>query len=234
MNESLEACRDFRSSTARILEVVRAGSVSYADGLKWMEARVEERIAKRCEDQLLLLEHSPVITLGRRANRAHILAEPLALEKLGIDVHETGRGGDVTYHGPGQIVGYPVLSLEPDRKNVKRYVAELEQVMIDVCASYGLKAERQDGEIGCWVEGSRKIGAVGVRISRWVTSHGFAFNVEPNMGHFALIVPCGIKTKPVTSLALELERTPPKAEVLERIEAAFLARFQERVPEVDD
>jgi lipoyl(octanoyl) transferase len=131
--------------------------------------------------------------------RSNVLATPERLTELGIEVSETGRGGDVTYHGPGQIVGYPILDLQPDRRDVHRYVRDLEEVMIRVCADYGVKAGRINGLTGAWV-GNEKIGAIGVRISRWITSHGFAFNVSTNLAEFQLIVPCGITDHGVTSL----------------------------------
>lgn len=190
-----------------------------------MESRATERVADQVSDALILVEHDPVLTLGRSAKLENVLADEAALAKMGIEVVPTGRGGDVTYHGPGQVVGYPVISLAPDRKDVRRYVSDLEQVMIDVCASYGVEATRSEGQIGCWVDGRRKIGAIGVRISKWVTSHGFAFNVDPDMGHFGLIVPCGIADKPVTSLALELGSAPPFEEVRERLLDAFRRIF---------
>jgi lipoyl(octanoyl) transferase len=165
-------------------------------------ALVEERRAGRIPDVLLLLQHPPVITLGIKpdASRANIVATPERLVELSVEVHETGRGGDVTYHGPGQIVGYPILDLKPDRCDVHRYVRDLEEVMIRVCADYGLKADRIKGLTGAWI-GAEKIGAIGVRISRWITSHGFAFNVTTDLDHFRLIVPCGIADRGVTSLA---------------------------------
>jgi len=165
-------------------------------------ALVEDRRAGRIPDTLLLLEHPPAITLGVRGDggRSHILAAPERLAELGIDVHDTGRGGDVTYHGPGQIVGYPILDLKPDRCDVHRYVRDIEEVMIRVCAHYGIEAGRIPGLTGTWV-GAEKIGAIGIRISRWITSHGFAFNVTTNLDHFRLIVPCGIDDRGVTSLA---------------------------------
>ncbi|MEL6188008.1 MAG: lipoyl(octanoyl) transferase LipB [Myxococcota bacterium] len=217
------------AAEARPLEVIRLGRVRYAEAFERMEARRDERLADHAPDTLFLLEHEPVFTLGRRADPTNILAPPEVLEAAGIEVVETGRGGDVTYHGPGQIVGYPVVSLAPERKDVKRYVADLEQVMIDVCSSYGLEAGRSPGQIGCWLnEGQRKIGAIGVRITKWVTSHGFALNVSPRMGHFGLIVPCGIADKPVTSMEVELGRAPPWDEVMDRCEAAFRERFGQR------
>lgn len=194
-----------------------------------MEARSAARRQNEVPDALLLLEHPPVLTLGRRGDQGHILATPSELEALGIDVFHAGRGGDVTYHGPGQVVGYPILSLEPDRRDVRRYVSDLEGIMIDVCGSFGLVADRSPGQIGCWVgERSRKIGAVGVRISRWVTTHGFALNVDPDPAHFRAIVPCGIADKPVTSLARELGFAPPIEDVMDRCEVHFLARFGDR------
>jgi lipoyl(octanoyl) transferase len=213
------------------VEVIRLGRLPYAEGLARMEARFAARLRGEVPDALLLLEHEPVFTLGRRAARSNILASEAQLEAAGIEVFETGRGGDVTYHGPGQVVGYPVVGLAPERKDVKRFVADLEALMIEVAESYGLVAGRAEGQIGCWLgDGARKLGAVGVRISKWVTSHGFAFNVAPSMGHFALIVPCGIADKPVTSLALELGAAPPVDEVMNRFEAAFLSKFGDRRP----
>lgn len=196
-----------------------------------MHARAEARLRGEVPDALLLVEHHPVLTLGRRANRSHILLSPEALSAAGVEVVETERGGDVTYHGPGQAVVYPVISLAPDRKDVRRFVSDLEQVMIDVCESYGLKAGRFPGQIGCWLHGQRKIGAVGVRIARWVTSHGLALNVDPDMRHFGLIVPCGISDKPVTSLAAELGQAPPLEEVFDRCVEAFSRRFGGRPPD---
>ena len=185
-------------------------------------ALVEERRAARVPDLLLLLQHPPVITLGVKGDggRAHILASPEQLAQACIEVHETGRGGDVTYHGPGQIVGYPILDLRPDRCDVHRYVRDIEEVMIRVCAEYGVEAGRIPGLTGTWV-GAEKIGAIGVRISRWITSHGFAFNVTTNLDHFGLIVPCGISGHGVTSLARATGRDLPLADV----EDAFVRQF---------
>lgn len=209
----------------RRLEVVELDRVRYAAGLELMDARVAARTKDEAPDTLFLLEHDPVITMGRRANAENIVVPAEALAARGVEVYETGRGGDVTYHGPGQIVGYPVIDLAPDRKDVRKYVCDLEYVMIDVCASYGVKAGRVDGLIGTWIDGQRKIGAIGVRISKWVTSHGFAFNVSTALDAFSLIVPCGIREKGVTSLSLELGRDVPLAEVRGRLVEAFEARF---------
>jgi lipoyl(octanoyl) transferase len=149
---------------------------------------------------LLLLEHPHVFTLGRGANRANILAAPSLIEDRSIEVHETGRGGDVTYHGPGQLVGYPIIDLKPDRCDVHRYVRDIEEVLIRVIGDFGIKGRRIAGLTGVWV-GDEKIGAIGVRIARWVTSHGFALNVNTDLSYFRLIIPCGISTKGVTSMS---------------------------------
>jgi lipoyl(octanoyl) transferase len=185
----------------RDIEVRRLGIVPYDEALALQRHLVEERRAGRVPDLLLLLQHPAVITLGVKGDggRANIVATDERLVEMGIAVHETGRGGDVTYHGPGQIVGYPILDLKPDRCDVHRYVRDLEEVMIRVCADYGVTAGRIKGLTGAWV-GAEKIGAIGVRLSRWITMHGFAFNVSTDLDHFKLIVPCGISDRGVTSL----------------------------------
>ena len=185
----------------RSLEVRRLGIVPYAEALQLQRELVEERRADRVPDLLLLLQHPAVITVGVKGDggRSNIIATSERLAELGIEISETGRGGDVTYHGPGQIVGYPILDLRPDRCDVHRYVRDLEEVMIRVCADYGFEAGRIKGLTGTWI-GPDKIGAIGVRISRWITSHGFAFNVNTDLTHFQLIVPCGIADRGVTSL----------------------------------
>jgi lipoyl(octanoyl) transferase len=174
----------------------------YAEALALQRQLVEERRANAIPDVLLLVEHPPVLTLGVRGDggRSHILATPAALTSRGIEVFETGRGGDITYHGPGQIVGYPILDLRPDRCDVHRYVRDLEEVVIRVAADFGVEARRIEGLTGVWA-GEDKLAAIGVRISRWITSHGFALNHTTNLSHFDLIVPCGIADRGVTSLA---------------------------------
>src|SRR5216683_7778358 len=178
----------------RTLEIRRLGVVPYADALALQRALVEERRVDAIDDVLLLVEHPAVLTLGVRGDggRSHILVTPETLAARGVEVHETGRGGDITYHGPGQIVGYPILDLSPDRCDVHRYVRDLEEVMIRTCADYGIDAGRVAGMTGAWV-GDEKIGAIGVRIARWVTSHGFALNVSTDLAPFGMIVPCGIR-----------------------------------------
>ena len=208
----------------RELAVRRLGTVTYADGLALQQTLVEDRRADRIPDTLVLLEHPHVLTLGvkRDAARAHVVASPDVLQARGVDVYEAGRGGDITYHGPGQLVAYPILDLRPDRQDVHRYVRDLEEVMIRLSAGYGLAAGRIAGLSGTWI-GDRKIGAVGIRISRWITSHGIAFNVTTDLSYFDLIVPCGIADKSVTSLARELGREVAMSEVEDR----FAKRFAE-------
>ena len=191
----------------RELDVRRLGVVAYDAALTLQRALVEDRRAGRIPDLLLLLQHPSVITLGVRGDggRSHIVASSERLAELGVEVSETGRGGDVTYHGPGQVVGYPILDLRPDRCDVHRYVRDVEEVMIRVCHDFGVRAGRVEGLTGAWVDGA-KIGAIGVRISRWITSHGFAFNVSTELDYFDLIVPCGIAGRGVTSLCRVLGR----------------------------
>jgi lipoyl(octanoyl) transferase len=177
---------------------------------------VEQRKAELVPDTLLLLEHDPVFTLGRNAHKENVLFPEETLKAQGYEVFEAGRGGDVTFHGPGQLVAYPILDLAPDRKDVHRYVRDLEEVMIRLCADYGVAAQRVPGRTGCWV-GDDKIGAIGVRISRWVTSHGLAFNVTTDLQAFGLIVPCGIGDKGVTSLRRLLDREVAMSDVMERL-----------------
>jgi lipoyl(octanoyl) transferase len=206
----------------RTVEVRRLGRVPYADALALQRSLVEERRAGRIDDTLLLLEHPHVLTLGVRGDggRAHILATADALGSRGIEIHETGRGGDITYHGPGQIVGYPIMDLQPDRCDVHRYVRDIEEVLIRTAADYGVGAGRVEGLTGVWV-GRDKLAALGVRIARWVTSHGFAFNVTTDLEYFNLIVPCGIADRGVTSLDRLLGRPIDRVEVEDRIVAHF-------------
>src|SRR5688572_1171775 len=189
-------------------------------------ALVEERRADRVPDLLLLLQHPAVITVGGKGDggRSNDVATPERLSELGIAVEETGRGGDVTYHGPGQIVGYPILDLRPARQDLHRYVRVLEEVMVRTCAGYGLESGRIKGLAGTWI-GAEKIGAIGVRISRWITSHGFAFNVSTRLDHFQLIVPCGIADRGVTSLEKATGRTIPLDEAEDRIVQHFADVF---------
>jgi lipoyl(octanoyl) transferase len=174
----------------------------YAAATEMQRALVEDRRAGRVPDLLLLLEHPHVITLGAKNKTAqsHLIATPSMLAARNVEVHESARGGDITYHGPGQLVGYPILDLRPDRCDVHQYVRDLEEVMIRAAGDLGLTAERITGLSGAWI-GADKVGAIGVRISRWITSHGFALNVTTDLEYFTLIVPCGIASGGVTSLS---------------------------------
>jgi len=214
----------------REIEIRRLGVVKYGEALDLQKQLVEERKADRIPDQLLLLQHPPVITLGvkSRDDRSHVLATSEALERDGVELVETGRGGDVTFHGPGQLVGYPILDLRPDRCDVHRYVRDLEAVMIRTAAAFGITAMRQPGLTGAWV-GNEKLAAIGVRIARWITSHGFAFNVTTNLDHFNLIVPCGISDKSVTSLQKVLGRGVSMGDAEDATIAAIAGVF-ERMP----
>jgi lipoyl(octanoyl) transferase len=205
------------------MDVKRLGTIGYQQALELQQQLVEERKAGTIPDQLLLLQHPPVITLGvsTRGSRGHVLASEEALAAHGVAVFETGRGGDVTYHGPGQLVGYPIISLKPDRCDVHRYVRDLEEVLIRAVGEFGISAGRVKGLTGIWV-GEEKLAAIGVRISRWVTSHGFALNVSTDLTHFDLIVPCGIADRGVTSMERLLGRSVQMAEV----EAAVVDVFE--------
>ena len=214
----------------RAIEVRRLGVVRYQDALALQRTLVEERRAERVPDLLLLLQHPPVITLGVKGDggRSNIVVSLPHLRELGIEISETGRGGDVTYHGPGQIIGYPILDLRPDRCDVHRYVRALEEVMIRACAGCGVRAGRLEGLTGTWV-GDRKIGAIGVRISRWITSHGFALNANTNLDPFELIVPCGIPNRGVTSLQRATGRVVPIDEVEDALVQHFCDVFERQV-----
>lgn len=223
-----------RSAALRPLVVRRLGCVPYAEALALQRALVEDRRAGRIPDTLLLLEHPHVLTVGvKKDGWRHILASPERLSALGVEVFDAGRGGDVTYHGPGQLVGYPIVDLGPDRRDVHRYVRDLEEVMIRVSAEYGIEAGRISGLTGAWVRrpgrAPAKIGAIGVRISRWITSHGFAFNVTTDLSYFELIVPCGIRDGGVTSLAALLPEPPAMADVERRV-VSHVADIFEREP----
>jgi lipoyl(octanoyl) transferase len=214
------------------LEVRHLGMVPYAAADDLQRALVEDRRAGRVPDLLLLLEHPHVITLGVKldAARSHLVATPELLAQRRVEVHESGRGGDITYHGPGQLVGYPILDLRPDRCDVHKYVRDLEEVMIRAASDFGLAAHRVEGLTGAWL-GADKLGAIGVRISRWITSHGFAFNVMTDLDYFKLIVPCGITSGGVTSVSRATGRPVGMAEASAAIVARFCEVFDRQVVE---
>lgn len=207
----------------RKVHVATLGTVEYEDGLELME-ELRESVLSGGEEHFLLLEHPPVVTLGRNATDGNLLLPPDALARRGIAFHRTGRGGDVTFHGPGQIVGYPILNLDPDRRDVRRYVRDLEEVIIRTLADYGIASGRIPGLTGVWV-GDLKVAAIGVRISRWITTHGFAFNVGTDLSYFDVIIPCGIRERGVTSVSRLLGREVPLAEVRARLIGHFAAVY---------
>jgi lipoyl(octanoyl) transferase len=215
----------------RPLEVRRLGTIDYEHGLALQKDLVERRRRGEIPDTLLLLQHPHVITLGVRTrdDRSHIVATPEVLATRGVTVHETGRGGDVTYHGPGQLVGYPIFDLAPDRCDLHRYVRDIEEALIRALAAFGVAAGRVSGLTGVWA-GGEKVAAIGVRISRWITSHGFALNVTTELDYFGLIVPCGITDRGVTSLARLLRREVPMAEVEAAVVGAFCEVFDLALP----
>ena len=213
----------------RDLEVRRLGVVPYAVASDMQRGLVEERRAGRVHDLLLLLEHPHVITLGVKSDaaRSHLVATPDLLAARQVEVHESGRGGDITYHGPGQIVGYPIMDLKPDRCDVHKYVRDLEEVMIRTAGDFGLEGSRIKGLSGAWV-GADKVGAIGVRISRWITSHGFALNVTTDLDFFRLIVPCGIEGGGVTSLSRAAGRPIAMSDAETSLVRNFAAVFDRR------
>jgi lipoyl(octanoyl) transferase len=196
------------------------GLIRYAEGLTLQKRVVAARKAGTIEDVLLLCEHPPVITLGRNGKRENLLASEHVLRQKGVEFHATDRGGDITYHGPGQIVGYPILNLGAIRRDVVWYVRTLEEAMIRATVEFGIRAERVAGKTGIWVRAGNseeKLAAIGVHISRWVTSHGFAYNVSTDLRNFELIVPCGIADRKATSLEKLLGRNVDEKEVAPRI-----------------
>jgi len=214
----------------RTCEIHRLHLVTYENGMRLQEKLVGMRQRDEIGDQLLLLQHPPVITLGRGGKRDNLLASPQLLAAQNIGFFETTRGGDITYHGPGQIVGYPILHLGENNRDVRKYVTKIEEVLIRTVAAYGISAARVDGKRGIWT-GSDKIAAIGVRIARWVTSHGWALNVNTNLEHFRLITPCGLHGTGVTSIERQLGHPVALEEVREVLAAKFAEVFErELVP----
>jgi lipoyl(octanoyl) transferase len=209
-----------------LLDVRRLGTVPYPEGLELQRTLVQQRREGAIPDTLLLLEHPHVITLGSDAHAAHVLADEQERRLLGIGLFETGRGGDVTYHGPGQLVGYPILDLKPDRQDLHRYLRDLEEVLIATAAAVRVTAFRRPGLTGVWTARG-KLAAIGVRVSSgWITSHGFALNVSTDLRYFDSIVPCGIQGARVTSLAQEVGARAEWNAVVQTVVSAFEARFQ--------
>lgn len=215
--------------------LVNAGLIAYGPAWELQRRLVEARKASAIPDVLLLCEHRHVITLGRNGNRENLRAGNRILEQMNVEVHSSDRGGDITYHGPGQIIGYPILDLAEHRRDIRWYVDQLEDVMIRTTRDFGVAAKRVDGQHGAWIDtptGEQKIGALGVHISRWVTSHGFAYNVSTDLRYFDLIVPCGIVGKSVTSLERILGRAVSMGEARERIASHFATVFNRQLKHV--
>jgi lipoyl(octanoyl) transferase len=201
------------AAAARTLEVRRLGLIAYAEALALQNELVARRRAGELPDTLLLLEHPHVITLGSGSHEENVLVSAAERAERGIELFETGRGGDVTYHGPGQLVGYPILDLKPDRQDLHRYLRDLEEMLIGVLGEFGLQGTRKEGLTGVWVD-DRKLAAIGVRVSSgWITSHGFALNVSTDLSFFGAIVPCGIRDHGVGSIAEEASRGVAMREV---------------------
>lgn len=228
---SSRASRTFsrRSPTTpepRALAARWLGRVPYAEALELQQQLVARRRGGAVVDQLLLLEHPHVITLGTSARAEHVLLDEATRRLLDIELHETGRGGDVTYHGPGQLVGYPILDLKPDRCDLHRYVRDIEQALIALLDGYGIAGGRKEGLTGVWVE-DEKVAAIGVRVSSgWITSHGFALNVSTDLQFFDAIVPCGITRYGVTSMERLLRRVPPLEELAAETARALATTFE--------
>ena len=218
---------DTRHPTPHTLNVRWLGTVDYQAAWDLQKELAARRLAGEIGDTLLLLEHPPTLTLGRASHAEHLLATPEQLERLQMKVVDVDRGGDITYHGPGQIVGYPILNLRepPHTPDLHRYLRHLEEVLIITLAQWGVTADRFPGYTGVWVgmdtPSPRKIAAIGVKSSRWITQHGFALNVCPDLSHFDLIVPCGIREYGVTSLSEHLGILISTTDVLPKVAAAF-------------
>lgn len=210
-------------SDRRRCEVTNLGRMRYAEAFQLQRELVERRKRGQICDQLLFVEHPHVITLGRNGRMENVLAGEDILRRAGIDFHESDRGGDVTYHGPGQVVGYPIVDLRDWKRDVGAYVRAIEQVLIDTLGEWGIAGERDPEATGVWV-GASKIAAIGVHISRWVTSHGFALNLTTDLRYFQYIVPCGL-LRPVTSMEA-LGRVAPRADVENALACHFGARFE--------
>lgn len=208
-----------------IVKVVKVGKINYPDALKIQKKLLKLRQSDQIEDFFLLLEHPPVLTLGKRAKDSNILVSRNKLEAEGIKIHEIGRGGDVTYHGPGQIVGYPILDLKNHGKDIRKFVRNIEEIFIRLLKNeYNIEAGRDPEHTGVWVEDG-KITAIGLSIKRWVSMHGFAFNVNTLMKHFKLIHPCGILDKGVTSLEQLLGYSFPLDKVQDQVIKYFSEIF---------
>ena len=222
------------AARTRLCEFRNLGRMAYGRAWALQRELVEQRKEGRIPDQFLIVEHPHVITLGRNAKEQNVLAAPEALARAGVEVHATDRGGDVTYHGPGQVVGYPILDLREWKRDVVAYVRGLEQVLVDALADFGLPGERIAGVTGVWVNG-RKVAAIGVHVSRWITSHGFALNLDTEMSYFGYIVPCGL-SRPVVSmreLGCRASRQEVVRSLLQHLSRVFDCRLVDAAEQVE-
>ena len=204
--------------------VLRKGRLGYDEGWALQRRLVDERLRGEIPDTLILLEHPPVITLGRSGTHAHLLGSEAELEERGVAFVETDRGGDITFHGPGQIVGYAIVDLDARGRDLHRYLRDLETVLIRALAEFRIRADRAQGLTGVWV-GDAKVAAIGIRVSRWVTHHGFALNVDTDLSYFDLIVPCGIADRRVTSMESLLGHPVDRERVEDALSRAFAEVF---------
>ncbi len=210
--------------TSKILNYCNLGFIDYKEAWDLQHDVFAKRVDNNINDTFFMLEHPNTYTLGKVANKENLIGSEEYLKSKGISVYEIDRGGDITYHGPGQIVGYPIIDLKNWKQDTHLYLRNLEEIIIQVCNDYGLNAGRKKEYTGVWIE-DRKICAIGVKISRWVTMHGFAFNVNTDLNLFDGIIPCGIKGKEVTSLAKELNKELNIEEVKEKILEKFIIMF---------
>jgi lipoyl(octanoyl) transferase len=214
---------------------VDLGRVPYGPACELQRQLVEARKSRAIADVLLICEHPHVITLGRNGTRDHLHAGDSLLRQMNVEFHPTDRGGDITYHGPGQVVAYPILDLTEHRRDIRWYVQQLEEVMVRASADFGIAAKRLEGQHGVWIEtpdGEEKLGALGVHLSRWVTSHGFAYNVSTDLRYFDLIVPCGIAGKRVTSVERAVGRAVSMSDACARLIDHFASVFARRASKI--
>lgn len=207
------------------ITIIRAGRSGYRQMWDMQRTLYQRVLSENAGPYLILTEHDPVITIGKSGSRQNLLVNTRYLETRGIDVIENDRGGDITFHGPGQIVGYPIINLADFKKDIHWYLRSLEEVIIKTLDLFGLKSIRNDGLTGVWIE-NRKICAIGVKTSRWITMHGFALNVNTELDHFDLIVPCGIRDKSVTSISSELGNTIDLNDVMNKVISQFENVFE--------
>jgi len=211
-----------------VCRAVDLGMVPYHEALRLQKEQVERLQGGRGGEVFYLLQHPHVFTIGRNASGDALLSDRLTIGRRGVEIANTDRGGDVTYHGPGQLVGYPIISLEPGRRDIRRYVHDLEQVLIGALDDFGIRSERHPVHRGVWTQG-RKIASVGIRISRWVTCHGFALNVDTDLSFYSMMKPCGIAGCEMTSMAKELGKAPDMTDVQSAIVSSFSRVYNRNV-----